>query len=472
MLPCSSTQGASQGRHGAVYTALVEVMCGAPAVGFTRGSSQMIITYYVNGTMIDVYQMDPHGFIPIGLKSPHIGKASHLSLLSKAFAERAPAVVAGTLNRPAAGVPSHADAGFVAGAVTLDDSLAICEPPLLWDGSPLPIAMAVREQDRRYYGTAAPRAFPAYERNFNWAPPQLVFPATLMGQGKMAIVADLAASAVGSTQSARLWRAPSFFATADPSILADLELPRERRSSFVLNREMILDERRTATLPKGAIASAAVLVCVPPMLELLQHEGLPLFVTNKTFGPDGLAPRPHVTLTDCLELTVEQYFGGRLVDEASLQRIFYGELRRALKANTAHYFELEIRLTLHEVLSLLGGGLKWEEDSDGVLVYDFSELSEAELLDYYCRLFGKRGIRLDRIGANNATFYKILMASNKRGCRELRWSLHEQARTATRAPARLPRAHLPACPPSTALATYYAITHSPTHSPSAPRSSG
>ena len=431
-------QGAPQGRNGAVYTTLVEVVCGAAAAGFTRGSSKVVLTYYVNGTMIDVYKMDESGFIPAGLKSPHIwfkavgwlGTASHSSLLGKAFAERAPALVAGILNRPAAGVPSHADAAFVAGAVTLDHALALVEPPLLWDGSsPVPIAMAVREEDQKYFGTGVPRAFPAFERNFA-TPPQLVFPATLMGSGKTTVLADLATSAVGSTGSARLWRAPSFFDTADPSIRADLELPRERRSSFVLNREVLLDERRLVTLPKGVITSTAALVCVPPMLELLQHEGLPLFVTNKTFGPSGWLPRQHVTLTDCLELTVQQYFHGRYVDEKSLQRIFFGEMRRAFIANTAKLVELTVRLTLHEVLSLFGGELQWEEDGDGVLVSDISQLSEGEQLNFYHRLMGgKRGIRQDKVGANRATFYKILMASAKRGCRELRWFLNEQART-------------------------------------------
>ena len=57
-LPCLfAMQGAPQGRNGAVYTTLVEVVCGAAAAGFTRGSSKVVLTYYVNGTMIDVYKM-------------------------------------------------------------------------------------------------------------------------------------------------------------------------------------------------------------------------------------------------------------------------------------------------------------------------------------------------------------------------------------------------------------------------------
>ena len=65
-----------------------------------------------------------------------------------------------------------------------------------------------------------------------------------------------------------------------------------------------------------------------------------------------------------------------------------------------------------------------------MLVSDISQLSEGEQLNFYHRLMGgKRGIRQDKVGANRATFYKILMASAKRGCRELRWFLNEQART-------------------------------------------
>ena len=77
---------------------------------------------------------------------------------------------------------------------------------------------------------------------------------------------------------------------------------------------------------------------------------------------------------------------------------------------------------------MVTGALTWEEDQDGVLSADISDLDEAEMLALYMRFFGKRGIRIDNVGANNATYYKVLMASTKRGCRELRWHLREQAR--------------------------------------------
>ena len=48
-------------------------------------------------------------------------------------------------------------------------------------------------------------------------------------------------------------------------------------------------------------------------------------------------------------------------------------------------------------------------------------------MDILKRFFGGlRGIRVENVGANRATFYKIIMPHSARGCGEIRWLMDEQ----------------------------------------------
>ena len=87
---------------------------------------------------------------------------------------------------------------------------------------------------------------------------------------------------------------------------------------------------------------------------------------------------------------------------------------------------MSFRLTTHEALSLFCA--EWlEPGAHGELVWSLEDREKQEQVDILKRFFGGlRGIRVENVGANRATFYKIIMPHSARGCGKIRWLMDEQ----------------------------------------------
>jgi hypothetical protein len=129
------TQGERRGRHGALYWTLAETINSYPSPLHSRASSKLLVNWYINSTMLDVYDMlTPNVVIPTGLLSPHIWfKAvgylafiEHTAVTGKALPFKAPALLTKSgRNVARVGQPEHPDGAFVAGALILDHNLKV-----------------------------------------------------------------------------------------------------------------------------------------------------------------------------------------------------------------------------------------------------------------------------------------------------------------------------------------------------------
>ena len=177
----------------------------------------------------------------------------------------------------------------------------------------------------------------------------------------------------------------------------------------------------------ACVNESDVIVCAPPVASFLQFEGKPIFVTDKkiTEERDSFVQRRPITLHDCLEHLVPQYFDGVLLDEACIARKNARAVRRQLKAHSGSIVEVPLPMTTHEVLSSVLADVGFEVGDDGELVASWEDRDEKEQLAILTRLIGQRVFAFHNLGSNNVTLFRVIMALSTRGCSSARWVLDE-----------------------------------------------
>ena len=73
MRPCVAQTDLSRDKE--KYLTIVETWSNWTTTEHTRGNSQTIVNYYINGTMIDRYGMDPENVVPKSAPAPEPARA-------------------------------------------------------------------------------------------------------------------------------------------------------------------------------------------------------------------------------------------------------------------------------------------------------------------------------------------------------------------------------------------------------------
>lgn len=172
-----SPAGGGRARNGATYYTLVEFVNEYLTAEYSRTGVRLLVVYYVNGTMIQAYGLDPDEIIPAGLKQPkvwfrmpgYMGFLTHPCVTSDAIPFR-PSLLDAPPSRQAfasaaIGDPPDRDGAYVAGGTKCDEQLKILSWEPWVEGDPYSLSDSGQEADAQNYVQLQP---PPY--NFFTAP--------------------------------------------------------------------------------------------------------------------------------------------------------------------------------------------------------------------------------------------------------------------------------------------------------------
>jgi hypothetical protein len=429
-------------RDGEQYLTVVETHASEVnrIFGMTRANTSNIVQYYVNGTMITGYGMDPNGHIESYLMNADIwwrcvGWLGRIN----AHAYEEPALVFPCPNlmtkRQLTAVPPHRSGIFVAGEIEVDpDTLKLLGPNAVrkWErDSPMPLT--IPDDHKQFMTTLSPPAYNAFAR------PQVSSRPTDCSRGvspsprgpphavqvlKMqciwkALIVKLAPNRVvivdpKSMKDGRctLWHLPKDL-TRIESIASEQQQPRERRAYGWLRHEVIEESRgHTIKIPDMSKAEE-VIVCVPPMRKFVQHEGLPIFLVQRTLGRDGLEVRQRATEYDCCVSLRRDYFSRKTLNEGVFQRRMNESLGAQLKEAKGGKVRIihKAFVPINQFMAFCA--LLECETGDGAneLELNYSDRDLKEQAKLLVRMYGTRIFKLTGIGSNRIDKYHVIMPS-------------------------------------------------------------
>ena len=415
-------------RHGASFFSVVEIINAYLESDYSRAGSKVLVAYYVNGTMINAYGMDPDGIIPAGLKQADIwfrtpawlGFVEHTSIICDAIPFR-PKLLDMELSRQSfagasVGATPDRDGAWVAGGIKCNENLKVesWEPWVL--GDPHFLDDHGPPTDAKHYVQLQPSPY-----NFFVAPPDeppFTFQRLLMVDGGGAHRTIVISEDRAKQSTCCRWVLPADL--KDPVVQADIVLPRERRNMNVINGALILDEMRRKPTPELTHAAPA-LVCHPRMLLFLESEPHTIFPSEWRLPQGGsLCQLRSPSVQEMLRSIRNDYFTPADLCERKVSHMLLHRLRQVLREVDAAYVTVDVPLELRELASLFCFELF--ELHGTVLTWSFAELTEAQEHAVVKRLFGTRGVRL--VGPRRRIYYKILMAiGGRRGASVIEFDL-------------------------------------------------
>ena len=406
-------------RDKAFYYTLVELFSLRIDDEFSRLAAKLYVVYYVNGTMIHAYNLDPNAVIPQHLVSaviwwrmavwkqelPHVCITSHakpVPLPPGSGSGGAPTIMESL---------DDGDAAYIAGGVAAASDLTI-ESYTLWEadvgflddvGGDEELITVLKPPPFNFYTAAADE-------------PPFTFERLLLVPKKEDVI--VIGSSDADKRMAVRWLKPQEL--EDPTAQGDLALPRERRTSFVAKRALVRDTTRRLAVPAAAGDAQPALVCCPRMILFMQREPLPVFTSEFQLEKDGLAALRPPTTDEILHAIRNDYFSAWELDEAGTATALRHRLQQVLVPADAHRVTVDLPLSLRQLASLVCF-LLFEQEGD-VLSWSFGEQSEAEQHSILTRLFGTRAVKVK--GPRNRTYFKVLMAGDgKRGVGDVQYNL-------------------------------------------------
>ena len=410
------------GRDNQPYYTLVELVKVWLDVQHSRIDAGLFVVYYVNGTMIVAYNMDPKGILPAGLISPVIwfrvprwtGKLAHPAVTGFARPFRPPVLDSMHQSVRHGELIPDRDGAFVAGGLKLDDEKHVesfepwveGDPHFLQDNGDLDDAHFVKTTPPPFSFFDAPNSC----EPFTFA---IVLIVPTAGAPMIVSAKDLGQKRV------MVWKDPSEL--PDEWVSNELMLPRERRTAFILKRNLVHDQSKKVLAPIARCAGAQrAIVHDPRMALFFSKEPVPRFVSEFVKTKDGVRQLRPPTIDEMLHSIMHDYLDPSQLDEKRVQEKLCDQLEHELKAMDVHFGNISVPLSLAELASLFCFSL-FEIDGDE-LWFSFNHEDEKEQLKMLVRLFGRRAVLLE--GPRQRRFTKVLMASSKRGAGIVRFNLH------------------------------------------------